>query len=94
MTIVTQGDVPAGEDEDDPERLRHHLRGRRKSDQRNPHLRWQPQQRRSQSESWPAGAGRSNESEAFRRGLLAFSGVIHLPSCCSAPLADLMSSPT
>jgi hypothetical protein len=25
---------------------------------------------------------------------LAFSGAIHLPSCCSAPLADLMSTPT
>nr|ACR35841.1 unknown [Zea mays] len=43
-----QGDVPAGEDEDDPERLRHHLRGRRPSDQRDPHLR-SPTQRRQRA---------------------------------------------
>lgn len=88
LVIVTQGDVPAGEDEDDAERLRHHLRGRRPSDQRNPHLR--TAHRRQQRTARPAGI------DLFRSIILpwlAFSGVIHLPSCCSAPLADLMSTP-
>ena len=38
VLVRTQWEVPAGEDEDDPERLRHHLRGRRPRDQRHPHL--------------------------------------------------------
>lgn len=34
------------------------------------------------------------EQETIIFPWLAFSGAIHLPSCCSAPLADLMSTPT
>jgi hypothetical protein len=104
--VGTQRDVPAGEDEDDPERLRHDLPTRRERHQRNPHLR--SRHHRNENTS-PHGGVRTrrgkkevvslmgDESAATPKVLMlivTFSGVIHLPRCRSASLADLTTSPT